>query len=570
MMIFSVEVMGKVQELEIYLNGTTETTTGGKDVINNTQSSIADLLLLHARETQLLNMLKTDEKIFRLILEEFSSDGYDFDSVVNSDILHPVDSYNLIKRTARTWRSVETKLKIEDEQMRITVQNTIKSFPNWETSRFAVALGLLNIHKYYELDPQDLVNGILHDRFRNVTYYAKTRLGVGDAKLLAEVALDDELENLVGAVQWLKIFPKLRKRYMKLAIRHDDLINYEPKEALSKNIFTADVPFEQTVFEKTEIRRLNDLEAARCPPFTGENLSKCVGKCLEFNRASDIAKLCQGDRSLRPPEKDIDTKCEHLHYLDPFLRLLPFRLENANTEGNYVAVIHGLMSEQEVEGMKEKAKGHMKATPYSVGDENQEFSYKRNSKIKYVSERNDELARAVTRRLELALAFRIFSPEYRFSSENYQLMNYGFGGLISLHLDSSSGHETFDNDIGGGRFTTAMVYLSHLASGGFTVFPKLGLFFEPRAGDLLFWNLKRTDGSTDERSFLIFSYPLNHDCSGCSILVVQFSMETSGSSTSGSGGARRCLLLIASCPKEKIFRQIHRLLDHKCDKTKHL
>ena len=55
--------------------------------------------------------------------------------------------------------------------------------------------------------------------------------------------------------------------------------------------------------------------------------------------------------------------------------------------------------------------------------------------------------------------------------------------------------------IGGGRFTTAMVYLSHLASGGFTVFPKLGLFFEPRAGDLLFWNLKRTDGSTDERLF---------------------------------------------------------------------
>ena len=171
------------------------------------------------------------------------------------------------------------------------------------------------------------------------------------------------------------------------------------------------------------------------------------------------------------------------------------------------------MSEQEVEGMKGKARGHMKATPYSVGDVNQEFSYKRNSKIKYVSERTDELARSVTRRLELALAFRMFIPEDRFSSENYQLMNYGFGGLISLHLDSSGSFESFDNDIGGGRFTTAMLYLSTLISGGATVFPRLGLFFEPVAGDLLFWNLKKTDGSTDERwgsktilSLIKFSY----------------------------------------------------------------
>ena len=44
--------------------------------------------------------------------------------------------------------------------------------------------------------------------------------------------------------------------------------------------------------------------------------------------------------------------------------------------------------------------------------------------------------------------------------------------------------------------------MSDVAAGGFTVFPKLGLFFEPRAGDLLFWNLQRTDGSIDEREKL--------------------------------------------------------------------
>ena len=78
-------------------------------------------------------------------------------------------------------------------------------------------------------------------------------------------------------------------------------------------------------------------------------------------------------------------------------------------------------------------------------------------------------------------------------------MNYGFGGLISLHMDASSGDNT-DSQIGGGRFTTAMVYLSEVQSGGFTIFPKLGLFFKPEIGQLLYWNLKRTDGSVDQRS----------------------------------------------------------------------
>ena len=64
----------------------------------------------------------------------------------------------------------------------------------------------------------------------------------------------------------------------------------------------------------------------------------------------------------------------------------------------------------------------------------------------------------------------------------------------------------FDEDIGGGRITTAMVYLSDLQSGGFTIFPKLGLFFEPKAGNLLFWKLRRTDGSVDERLVKISLY----------------------------------------------------------------
>jgi hypothetical protein len=43
------------------------------------------------------------------------------------------------------------------------------------------------------------------------------------------------------------------------------------------------------------------------------------------------------------------------------------------------------------------------------------------------------------------MGYRIFSPDYRYTAENYQIMNYGFGGSISLHLDASN--EVSDNDI---------------------------------------------------------------------------------------------------------------------------
>ena len=64
---------------------------------------------------------------------------------------------------------------------------------------------------------------------------------------------------------------------------------------------------------------------------------------------------------MRPPERDITTKCEWLYYNDPFLRLSPFKLQTANNEGNYVGLLLDFMSPSEVEAMKQKAKGDMKA-----------------------------------------------------------------------------------------------------------------------------------------------------------------------------------------------------------------
>ena len=71
-------------------------------------------------------------------------------------------------------------------------------------------------------------------------------------------------------------------------------------------------------------------------------------------------------------------------------------------------------------------------------------------------------------------------------------MNYGMGGLITPHVDStnwSSEKKISSESImyGGARFITFMVYLSDVLSGGRTVFPQLGLSVKPVKGSAIFW-----------------------------------------------------------------------------------
>ena len=407
-----------VHQEELYGVGTTTTTTDQSSRVDNIQSSIADLKILHQREVELIRALQGSEEASLTLETVLAEDGFSLSSVINSDVLHPVDSYNLIKRTARTWTRIFSKLTNLGGELGSRLEAARSQFPTWENIRVATALGLLNVHVYYRLEPADLVAGTLTDELRNVTYHASTRLTAGDAKLIAEVA---EREKLVRfAIEWLRLFPQLRKKYRKLVKLHDELVNYEPEKAIMQNIVTDDDPIEETVFQETMMRKLRSKHRAQCPPFVGDDPG-CTSQCIPYFYADEISRLCRGDKTLRPPEKDARIKCELLHYNSPFLRLNPFKLETANNEGNFVAIVHHLLSAEEVEEMKLKAIGDLKATPYSVGGVTEDYSYKRNSKIKYISERTDSFALKISRRMEDALAFKIYQPDYRFTAENYQV-----------------------------------------------------------------------------------------------------------------------------------------------------
>ena len=154
------------------------------------------------------------------------------------------------------------------------------------------------LHTDSRLDPADLVAGTLTDSLRNITYQASTKLTAGDAKLIAEVAQTEKL--LRFAIEWLRLFPQLRKKYRKLVKLHDDLVNYEPHKAFKLNYVTYDDPLEETVFKETMMRKLRTNERTKCPPFTGDETS-CSSDCLTYSYAEEISRLCRGDKTLRHP-----------------------------------------------------------------------------------------------------------------------------------------------------------------------------------------------------------------------------------------------------------------------------
>ena len=76
--------------------------------------------------------------------------------------------------------------------------------------------------------------------------------------------------------------------------------------------------------------------------------------------------------------------------------------------------------------------------------------------------------------------------------ENFQLVNYGPGGSLRIHQDTSPFPFT-------SRLATFMVYLSSV-QGGHTVFPVHGISEAALTGDALLWYGQRSDGEADSGS----------------------------------------------------------------------
>ena len=109
----------------------------------NPASSVTDLRLLLKAETDLLDLLAEHEKILKIATSVLEAEGFTIASIHNSDVRHPVDGYNLIKRLGLVWPKVAEALKlleaeaegaVERKLMR-RLERALEQFPSWEENR---------------------------------------------------------------------------------------------------------------------------------------------------------------------------------------------------------------------------------------------------------------------------------------------------------------------------------------------------------------------------------------------------------------------------------------------------
>ncbi len=228
-------------------------------------------------------------------------------------------------------------------------------------------------------------------------------------------------------------------------------------------------------------------------------------------------------------------RCGYLHHFDPYLRLAPFPYEVAS-RAPYVIVIHSLFADREIDHLVSESRPKLSRRRYSDdANKGQLHEFKSGKKRRIVHKtvqhwladvvyRNlsydlaapepnnsrtvwDEVLFRLSEKLEVATRLSVTS---KYGSTDYQVTNYGLGGLCETHIDP---HGYIEGKVElpksrenlkkcGDMFGTVMGWIGEEPIGGATAFiyPNHEVTVWPRKGSAAFWfNLDRK-GHRDVRT----------------------------------------------------------------------
>lgn len=331
--------------------------------------------------------------------------------------------------------------------------------------------------------------------FDGISYQSASKLRVDDVELVADMAAMNRF--LDSQIIWYKTFPELKTKFRRTIRIHNEMVA-DPTAVVANRYSTFNMPVDENLNLNSKLSVENGLAelGARCiKQVRANSIEKYY--CEHLFLRDPIKAACQGE--VAAPELE-DYNCNMLTYEDPYLRLGPFQLELHSSQP-IVGQIHNYIFAGEIQQLQKETSGQQTSPSFDAleKDVDEEQSIEKISKIKYFSERKHSLSRKLSERMGLALAMNLFNANYRYTSENYQVMSYGLGGQVAPHQDAVGLPAMDEMLVGGGRVTTSTTFLSDVEAGGKFVFPYLSVGVAPKAGSLLYWTTKTNSGSTDYR-----------------------------------------------------------------------
>ena len=158
--------------------------------MKNSASSVTDLRVLLNAEKALLSLLSEYEAMFTIAREILEAEGFTVAAISNSDVLHPIDGYNLIKRLGRAWPKVQEAMKLLVDKDRQEMDN-VKNVDKVE-----------KVDEVDKVDRVDMMDNVKHvDKVDNVKHVDKA----DKDKTKVDVSVSRRLVHQLGTA--LEQFP---------------------------------------------------------------------------------------------------------------------------------------------------------------------------------------------------------------------------------------------------------------------------------------------------------------------------------------------------------------------------
>jgi prolyl 4-hydroxylase len=427
-------------------------------------------------------------------------------------VAHPVEAYLLVRRLTADWDEVHMALHGISNYSTgvftwIEAYREGTNFPRIEDLNGA-AQAIVRLQDTYKLDIGSLAGGLLllPDVITNEIikeFHGSQGLSARDMLFIGRHAFKQGLYN--RAIEWLQKSQEIAKDDINSKMLLEEIV-----PSLRSAIEVHDDVLERQgpsgVHWKTNPVPINP-KLARSNKYKGsmrknEFVPRLFQRQTEDEEIEHYIRLCRGEK-LREPALDTNLKCRLKRSGNPYFKIAPLKVEVASHDP-YIVIIHDFITYNQTDHLIELGKPKLLRSKHrhqGVGTSDI-ASQKRISQNAWIKDWEDPILRSITERVQVVTGLKASEPK---EAEDYQIANYGLGGLYVPHTDhlmnnpdpnSYTPWELFIGD----RVATLMIYLSDVDSGGATVFPRAGITLWPEKGAAAFWwNLDRS-GTGDENT----------------------------------------------------------------------
>ena len=503
--------------------------------------------------TPLLSQLYREDRLIHRELtrleSEYTSDhlGYYIkqgcsNHSVKQYVSHPVNSYNLIRRAALGVKELLEDLKNEDtvdsrdiiEILRKVLESTKVYKTVTKKDLYGAVKGLLIISHTYHMDIEKLRKGIISMNQGSgfEVFKAESTLGMDDLHVLTETALELGFINTAAKCIRSAIKAGIEEKADKAMMRgvlglKKRVLNMHNSLLTKRKTFLTDEQVTHPYILNEEMEKHE-----KQPKFI-KNLKHQEYDLMKMMKYEgdfyDMERMMEGCRSGQSTAEKSDITCNLVQHSDPYVKLGPFKLEYAS-RSPHVVVLHDIMTEEDIQhfvqfasprlsrdrgeetdssySRREREEGKVKVIYKSVqawmktimfaGDDREDYTPDNFTII-------DRRAEKLSARLEKCLNLNVTG---QWSSHQYQVTNYGIGGLCETHIDPFGYLEGVDitsrNHLRntGDYIGTVMGWLQDTPAGGSTTFFKLNTRVNiwPTRGSAAFWFSLYRDGVRDPAS----------------------------------------------------------------------